>query len=374
MNAPNAPSSRRFATNRARVFAALLGATAILAGCSREPPPTETVRPVLTRVVGGDAESAGRIYAGEVRARHEHDLAFRVGGKIVSRTVEIGERVRAGAVLARLDPQDAQLSVAASRSQVAAAEADLTLARAELARYRTLYEKRFVSAAVLDARQSAFDAATARLDQARSQLASSGNLSSYTTLVAERDGVILSAAAEPGQVVSAGQPVFRFARSGEKEVSINVPEQDLAALRGAPGLGISLWAAPGRAYRGRLRELAPAADPASRTYSARISIADDDGAVELGMSAEVRITPGSAGRPPRIPLTALFHRDGQPAVWLVEGDAVRLAPVSTGSIDGNLVEVRRGLDAGQRIVTAGTQLLRPGQKVRVLDDHRDASR
>jgi multidrug efflux system membrane fusion protein len=179
--------------------------------------------------------------------------------------------------------------------------------------------------------------------------------------------VITSVEAEAGQVVSAGQTILRLARLEEKEVLVAVPENRLEALRRAGEIEVRIWAAPERAYRGRLRELSPAADPSSRTYSAKIAVDNQDAAMSLGMSAEVRAhLSGSAA--PRIPLTAVFHRDGAPAVWVVDGQpaSVRLVRVTTGDVAGDLVAVTSGLKSGDVVVTAGVQLLRNEQPVALL--------
>jgi multidrug efflux system membrane fusion protein len=186
-------------------------------------------------------------------------------------------------------------------------------------------------------------------------------------LVAPHAGVITGVEAAAGQVVSAGQTILRLARPEEKEVMVAVPENRLEALRLASEIEVRLWAAPDRTYRGRLRELSPAADPSSRTYSAKIAVENEDAAISLGMSAEVRARlPGSAA--PRIPLTAVFHRDGAPAVWVVDGQpaSVRLVRVTTGDVAGDLVAVTAGLKSGDVVVTAGVQLLRESQPVALL--------
>jgi membrane fusion protein, multidrug efflux system len=354
-----------------RIVAALAIA-ALLAACAKEPPPAEVIRPVLTQVVDANGAASASVYAGEVRARYENDLAFRVGGKVVSRAVEVGQTVRRGQALARIDAQDQQLQVEAARAQLASAEADLTLARAELERNRSLRAQNFISQAVLDAKQNQFNAAEARVRQQRAQLDVSRNTAAYTTLVAERDGVITAVSIEPGQVVSAGQAVARIARPEEREVQINVPENRLAELRAATGLAVVLWTQPDKPYRGRVREVAPNADAATRTFSAKISIVDADDAVRLGMTANVALASAGANGAATgvlVPLAALGDRDGKPVVWVVDasGAAVQPKPVEVGQYREDGVLVRAGLAAGETIVIAGVHKLLPGQKVRVAD-------
>ena len=289
-----------------------------------------------------------------MRARYENDLAFRVGGKVVARFVDVGATVKRGRELARLDPQDAQLGVESARQQLAAAEADHVLAKAELERYRELYSKQYVSKAVLDARETTFNTTKARLEQARAQAQVAQNQSSYTTLVAETDGVITAVDVEAGQVVSAGQPVMRFARPEEKEVAINVPETRLGELRDANGILISIWAAPDKPYRGRVREIAPNADAATRTFAARISFVGADVAVKLGMTANVAIGDRSGGEVVTLPLTALAEAHGKPAVWVVDATSKVNLPVAIGAYREDGGPARRPA-RGAIVVTAGGQ-------------------
>ncbi|MFZ1899992.1 MAG: efflux RND transporter periplasmic adaptor subunit, partial [Azonexus sp.] len=231
-------------------------------GSAETPPP---VAPKVLVQPAGAGDAGVTVYTGEIRARHEVDLAFRVGGKIAARLVDSGMMVKAGQPLARLDPADLQLSRQAAQAQVAAAESEFTTAGAERARYADLVAKRFVSQAAFDAKENAFRSAQARLEQARAQSRISGNQAEYGTLVAEHEGVITAVLADAGQVISAGQPVFRLARPEEKEVAIAIPEGRLAELKAARQIAVSLWAQPELVMAGEIRELAAAADPATRT-------------------------------------------------------------------------------------------------------------
>jgi len=348
----------------------LAGAVAALGACSRQEPPPPAPRAVIAQIVGAKPAEGANVYSGEVRARHENDLAFRVGGKVVARYVDVGATVKKGTELARLDPQDAQLNVESARSQLAAAEADHALAKAELARYRDLYAKQYVSKAVLDARENTFNTTKARLEQARAQAQVARNQSSYTTLVAEADGVITAVNVEAGQVVSSGQPVLRFARPEEKEVAINVPETRLGELRDGNQVAIALWAAPDKPYVGRVREIAPNADPATRTFMAKITIIDPDSAVKLGMTANVLLGDRAGTEVITLPLTAITQVDGKPAVWVVDPQTskVNLRPVGIGAYREDGVTVRDGLRPGEVVVTAGVHKLLPGETVRVMSE------
>jgi RND family efflux transporter MFP subunit len=341
-----------------------------LGACSKQEAQAPAPRPVIAQVAAAKPADGANVYSGEVRARYENDLAFRVGGKVVARFVDVGATVRKGDQLARLDPQDLQLNVESARQNLAAAEADHALARAELERYRELYAKKYVSQAVLDGRQTTFNTTKARLEQARAQAQVARNQSSYTTLVAEADGVITAVNVEAGQVVAAGQPVMRFARPEEKEVAISVPETRLGELRDASRILISLWAAPDKPYLGRIREIAPNADPATRTFAAKISFVEPDAAVKLGMTANVAIGDRAAGLVITLPLTALTEVQGKPAVWVVDPHTsqVNLRPVAVGAYREDGVIVREGLRPGEIVVTAGVHKLIAGETVRVVSE------
>lgn len=335
---------------------ALLLIAAALAGCGKEEAPIPKVeRPALTHVVGAQAGDSGNVYSGEIRARHEAQLGFRIGGKIVERLVDAGAVVKAGQPLARLDAADAAL-------QAGAAEAQFQLAEADAKRYRELRTRGFVSQAALDAKETALKAALAQAGLARNQ-------SAYTTLRADRSGVVAATLAEAGQVVTAGQPVVRLAQEGEREVAISVPESQLARMKlGAPA-EVMLWAGDGEArYTGKLRELAPAADPVSRTYPARVALDKAGAQLALGMTARVRF--GAIGNDGSflVPLTAIFQQGNQSAVWVVAADrSVSLRPVKIAAYRDDGAVIGEGLAAGERIVSAGVHKLSTGEKVRIVE-------
>jgi len=218
---------------------ALLCAALVLAACGPKAAVEDPARPVVTQRVVAGAAASRDVYSGEIRARYETDLAFRVGGKLVARLVDAGARVTRGQVLARLDPEDAKLAALGSAAQLASAEGDFALAKSELDRNADLLDRKFISQSAFDAKRNAFNVAKARVDQMRTQSAISANQAGYTTLAADADGVVISVAAEPGQVVTAGQPVLRLARAGEKEVVINAPESQLARFKVGQEVGIA---------------------------------------------------------------------------------------------------------------------------------------
>ena len=324
-----------------------------LAACGKAPPPPEPPRPVLTQVVGESAGQSALVYAGEVRSRYETPLGFRIPGKVSARLVDAGAQVKAGDVLARLDPVDTTLSLAA-------ADAQLTLAEAEAKRFRELRRQNFVSQAALDARETTLKSARAQADLARNQ-------SAYTVLRAEQAGVVAQVAAEVGQVVAAGQTVLRVARPDTLEVAIAVPESRVSGLRAGANAEVALWADGQANYAGVLRELAAVADPATRTYAARVALRNPDARVLLGMTANVRFAdaPRADGLL-AVPLTALFQQDGKPALWVVDAaQTVALRPVDVAAYGERSATLRAGVKSGERIVVAGVHKLAAGEKIKV---------
>lgn len=360
----------------------IVAALAALAGCGgKEAPPNavknggdapnaaaEPVRPVRTLVAGAAPLAEATYLPGEVRARHEQRLGFRVGGKLARRLVEVGDVVKPGQLLAELDAEDVVPAINAAAAQVEVARADVRLQQAELKRVQELRERGFVGAAQLDRQQAATDAAVARLKAAESQLANAQNARAFQALRADRAGVVVGLDAEVGAVVGAGQSIVRIAQSGEREVVVAVPERAVGTLRKAQGFAAVVDALPGQVYPLALRELSPAADPASRTYGARFTIKAADEALKLGMSATVAMQFGQAAAIV-VPVSALYTRDTKPRVWVVDAasSTVRLTEVTLGETTAQGVVIREGLKPGDRVVTAGANLLLPGQRVRVLD-------
>lgn len=344
----------------------ILIAAALLVACSRPLPPPPAPRPVVTMTIGAAAVAGLAVYAGEIRARHEADLSFRIGGKLVERRVDLGDRVRRGQMLARLDAGDAELAAAAATAQRAAAEADLALARAEYERARSLAEKKFVSGTVVDTRHAQWQAAAARLDQLRAQASVAGNQVGYTTLHADRDGVITAVPGEAGQVVSAGQAVVRIADPAEREVLIHVPESRIGGVRpGRPAL-VRPWATPETTLAGRVREVAASADTATRTFAVRVAVPEAGAALALGTTAAVGF-PDETRDALSVPLAAVLERDGRTQVWTVgSDDKVVAKAVEIGPFSDDAVRVRSGLAAGDRVVIVGAHALTAGMTVRAI--------
>lgn len=348
-----------------RHFAALCLVGA-LAACSKPEAQPEAPRPVRSVTLAAGNGQTAAFHAGDIRARHEARLAFRVGGKVVARLVDVGATVKPGQALARLEDNDASLDLASRRAKLAAAEADLKQNEADIKRYRELLAQHFISQAEFDRREAALAAARGNQQAALAAAQLGANQQGYTTLSAERAGVVASIDAEVGQVVSAGQLVARVAESGEREAVIAVAESQLAEVRAARGFVVQVGQLPGQ-YQGVLRELAPDADSVSRTYTARITLKDADDSVRLGMSARV-YPQGEAAAPLSVPLSAVLDENNRHYLWLLDGKApqVKRVEVKLAKVSSDTAWIASGVRAGQEVVTAGVHLLRDGQTVRRL--------
>jgi RND family efflux transporter MFP subunit len=342
-----------------------LAAMLLLAGCQAETAPAPRAeRPVQVQQVTFEAEDAVREFVGVVRARYEPDLGFRVGGKMVARLVNMGDRVRAGDVVARLDPEDLRLQVESAQAELAAASTNLSQTSADFDRYETLKARGYASIADFDRKTAAKGEAESRLARARRALDLARNQLEYSELKAGADGVITATLAEPGQVVAVGQPV---AHRGEKEAVVALPENWLAKAQEAAA-SVTLWSGNGRRYAARLRELSPQADPATRTYAARFTILDPDDSVALGMTATVTLKPAGEALVAKLPLSAVLSRGSGPSVYVVStAGELTLRPVTVASFNEDDAIITGGISAGEKVVTLGVQKLEPGLKVRSIE-------
>ncbi len=348
-------------------LAGLLLLVAGLSACRDTPEKQEEIRPVRSLVVAGSGLTPAADYSGEVRARVESRLGFRVPGKIAERLVDAGVVVREGQVLARLDERDLALQAGAAQAAVKAAESEFARTRADYERFQQLRGRQLVSEFDFRRVESQFRVAESQLQQARAQADVTGNQATYAELKADAAGVVTEVLAEAGQVVAAGQTVMTLARSGEREVEIAIPESRVDELKNAASLRISLWALPEKEYVGKLRELAPDADPVTRTYRARISVENADKDLRLGMTANVLVR-GKGQTVIRLPLTAIYQAGAQPQVWIIDADQrVQLRAISVSAYQDNDVIITSGLQDGDRVVTAGVNRLHTGQQVRVIE-------
>lgn len=354
----------------------LLVSAFLLTACSKPAPPEEPIRAVKVITVGVENIQSGSEFAGEVRARVESRLGFRVGGKMVRRQAELGQRVKAGDVLAQLDPQDLKLASEASRAQVAAATTNRDLAAADFKRFKELRDQNFISGAELERREATLKAAQAQVDQARAQATGQGNQASYANLVADVSGVVTSVDAEPGQVVAAGTPVVRIAQDGPRDVVFAVPEDKVALIKTGSAVEVRLWSSK-TTLQGVVREVAASTDPVTRTFGVKVSL-DVKDALPLGTT--VSVVPQALDRSGvqviKLPTSALQHDGKSAAVWVVDTASmtVKLQPIQIVTADGNDVVVGEGLQPGMRVVSAGVHVLSPGQKVTIYKEKVAATR
>lgn len=343
------------------------GAVALRTVTGAPPPSAPVPGPQVVRVkeVATEAAAGGQAYTGVVRARYETDLAFRVGAKIVSRHVEVGQHVPAGTVLFRLDPTDFRLALKAAEADLSAAEAEAVQATAEYDRTWRAHRTGGISTSELDKARSAFDGAAGRRDRAREALTLARNRLAYCELAADAAGVVTALPAEAGQVVAEGQVVARFARDGEREAVVSLPENRAAAAQRARAT-VTLWAAPGETYSAALRELSPVADPVTRTYPARFTIRAPGPRVVLGMTATVHLAPADEAPGYVLPLSSVLRAGSRPAVWVVDRStgALALTPVEVREYRHETVVLSGGVRPGQLAVTAGVQKLDAGMTVR----------
>ncbi|WP_029524021.1 efflux RND transporter periplasmic adaptor subunit [Polaromonas glacialis] len=357
-----------------KTVVSLAGAALLLAACSRPAPPEEPVRAVKVITVGTSAYSPSHEYAGEVRAQVESRLGFRVGGKLVKRQAEVGQQVRAGQVLAQLDPQDYRLAAEAGRAQVAAAATNRNLAAADFKRYQALKDQNFISGAELERREATLKAAQAQLEQAQSQSAVQGNQTGYAVLTADVSGIVTAVEAEPGQVVAAGATVVRIAADGVRDMVFSVPEDKVAGIKVGAPVRIRVWA-QGTELLGAVREVAASSDPVTRTYPVKVAI--EGKAPPLGATVYAILASGAAAGTPviKLPTSALRQEAQATTVWVLDKASMTVRPqvIQVATADGNEVVVGAGLAPGMQVVSAGVHVLSPGQKVSIYEPNRPSS-
>jgi RND family efflux transporter MFP subunit len=326
------------------------------------------VRPVKVAIVAAAPQGRTLTFSGVVRPRIESSIGFRVGGKIVERAVNVGDTVKLGQLIARLDATDLKLAEAGAKAAVAGARTRRDVAHANLERAKPLLAQSFISQAAYDIRRNEFDAAVSALETAEAQLHQAANAGTYATLTADKAGTVTAVTAEPGQVVGAGQPVIAIAEAGAIEVAIAVPEQEAGRLAAGQRAAVRLWADTGAGVEGRIREIAGQADPASRTYAVRVAIATPPKAMRLGMTATVSISfENGDGGGVVVPLSALTEVDGAPVVFVVDAESktVRRRHVTIAGPVADGLRVTGGLKVGDTVVSAGVQFLRDGMRVRL---------
>jgi RND family efflux transporter MFP subunit len=347
--------------------AALALAVFALAGCNDKVAEKATPgRPVLVATVHYEAETPERSFVGTIKPRIETDMGFRVPGKVAKRLVEVGQTVDVGQPLATLDEVDLKLQAEQAEAEFRAATGVLAQAGAAEQRAKDLRAKGWTTDAQMDTSRAAADEARARLNRAERSVELTKNSLSYATLEADTRGVVTATLIEPGQVVASGQTAIRVARFAEKEAVVAIPETLVGRAKSGVAT-VTLWSEPDKKYVAKLREIAPAADPATRTYLAKFSLPGAGDTVSLGMTATLTLADAATERVAKLPLSALYNQGGDPSLYIVDdAGEVSLKPVTVKSYESNSVVIAGGVDEGAKVVALGVQKLDPAQKVRVV--------
>lgn len=342
-------------------------AALILPACQSKDPVKDERRAVAVLRVGDGASGNAITYAGEIRSAFESQLGFQIAGRIVSRTVEPGDMVGAGQTLFRIDSADYARAADSAAAQTGAASTAAAAQQADLARSRELLKQGFISPAEFDQQRAATDQAQAQLRSARAQGGTAAAQLSRTALSAPRAGVVTKVEGQVGQVVAAGQTIVTIADPASPEISVSLPEGGLGAVRAARAFSAKLWSDPNRRYTATLSSISGAADPVTRTFAARFSIAAPVGAVHIGETAELAIEATRTTAGVSVPLTAVTSANGRTQAWVLDTKSMTVQPraVTIGAAKGDCLSILSGLKPGETIVTAGVHLLRAGEKVRI---------
>lgn len=338
----------------------------VLSACQQAPEEAAAPRPVWVMTVGAAKGETAASYTGEVKSRYESNIGFRIGGKIISRAVNVGDLVKKGQLIAQLDPNDTRLNAQAAHADVQTAQANLALAQAELERRQQLYRQQFISKSALDSYETQVKTSQARLEQAKSQAAVSQHQTAYTQLIADRTGVVGMIQAEPGQVVAAGQTVAQILDMQTLEILIAVPESRIDDLQVGDAAYISLADVP-QSYRGRIREISPAANSQTHAFDLRIQLLDADPRIKLGMTAQVSVAQAHSAQAIIVPVTAVTQQNGHASVWVIDAQQKAHArQVTTGALTENGIEITGGLQSQERIATIGVHTLTEGMAVQAI--------
>jgi RND family efflux transporter MFP subunit len=348
---------------------ALILMAANLAGCGKPAATTSEARPVRTVTVEGGTQGETVSLTGQVRAKDEVSLAFRIDGRMIERPVNVGDVLKGGQVVARLDPQNQQNELRSAQANVSSAEAALKQAQLTFGRQQQLLKEGWTPRARFDEAEQALRTAEAQVDSARAQLRITQDRLSYTELVADAPGAVTAVGAEPGEVVRTGQMIVDLAREGGRDAVFDVPEQLIRTGPRDPVVEIALTNDPRVTATGRVREVAPQADPDTRTFQVKVGITNPPQDMQLGSTVTGRI---KLSAPPgvEVPASALTQANEHPAVWVFDphSQTVSLRSVDVLRYDPTSIVVSQGLQTGEIVVTAGVQTLRPGQKVRLLGE------
>jgi multidrug efflux system membrane fusion protein len=349
--------------------ALLLAAAFSQTGCTSHASAPDAPRNALVAHPQSADSVHAEVYSGDVHARYESQLGFRINGKIKARLVDVGAHVDAGQALAELDPLDLKLQVASAQATLNSARANRQMAQSEYDRFQALLEKHYISKTQFDAQQNNLKAAQAQVAQAQAAAAVAQNQAEYTMLRADHAGIITAITGETGQVVTSGQPIATLARDGELEVEVVVPENRIADYQPGMPVIVEAWADAGKQMQGHLREISPQADRVTRTYRVRVSLDGAESLPKLGQTARAYFTGATGAQQKMVPLAALYDQAGKPAVWVVDAKThqVHLSAVEVVAYREQGVLLAGGVDSQQWIVTAGVHKLRDGEPIAPVD-------
>jgi RND family efflux transporter MFP subunit len=341
---------------------------ALLTACKPvEEPEPEPIRPV--RVTTVESQEGGETVSltGQVEARQEVNLSFRTGGRMIERSVNVGDRVRAGQVVARLESETPRNALRSARAELTAARARLVEAQNNFERHRSLLDRGFITRAMFDQAEQAYRTARAQVDSVQAQVNIAETQLGYANLISDSSGTVTARRAEPGEVVGPGQPIVQLAREGGRDAVFDVPARVIQTAPANAEIVVALSSDPKVRTTGRVREVAPQADPVTRTFKVRIGLNNPPAAMRLGSTVTGSVQLG-AGQGIDIPASALTAANQRPAVWVLDpaDNTVSLRNIEVLRYDLARVAVAEGLQPGDIVVTAGVQTLRPGQQVRLL--------
>jgi RND family efflux transporter MFP subunit len=345
----------------------VLASTLVLASCNEEKAETKPdIRPVKVVEIAKATNVRALEFSGSVKSRTEMNLGFRIAGKVTERLVDIGDRVRPGDVLSRVDPTDYKLAVDSAAANLAAADKSVQTAKFAIDRANALFTKDAVPKAQVEQAQLAYDQAASTRIAAASSLEQAKNQLSYAELKSDRDGIVTAISADRGQVVSPGTPVVTVVAEDQKEVQIAVPENDIADFKPGKAVKARFWSDDKLVLSGKVREVSGSADPQSRTFSVRVSLPNDP-RVLIGMTATVQAETAAGTDTITVPLSALAEKDGGKIVWTVDRKAatVHARPVEVADFTADGVGVTEGLAPGDIVVSAGTQFMTENLKVKL---------
>lgn len=350
---------------KSTVLSMLIVSSVMLLGCSKKTEETEAV-PYVMVVQPATTLNEQQSYAGEVQARQATDLAFRVGGQITERFVNVGDRVKVGQVLAKLDVKDAQLQLNSAKAHLDSTQSAAKVAADELKRFQQLLPMHAVSQSQYDVVKNQYEAAIAAAKQAQANFNVSANQTGYNQLLANKNGVITKRNIEVGQVIAAGQAAYQLAIDGDREVVIGVPEQAVAKIQVGQQAWVTLWSKPEEKFAAYVREISPAAD-ASRTFSAKVALKEGQGSIQMGQSARVFFN-HQQHDVLMVPLSSVSANGQQAYVWVVNPNhSIRKVLVGLGAYGRDRVQVTQGLNAQDWVVVGGVHLLHEQQKIHPID-------